>query len=830
MGNKTIYKTCKDLCEKNDRESINELLGIYLESGKSLQKTARKYLKWVKNRTLLIQIIEEYLAREDSALVFLLLRLGMDLSRSVFLGRYLRFIKAQANEVQLQRFYKEIGRNNLTKEEITIVSDYIVNETDFDSQLIAHIPQNSRTPIFNAIVDFVAEKGIDARLLKILAQDSNYIDLLQQEIRSAITEHPSNNVGLAKYLDFSIHENIDVLKNYRIFTIYNIIANSYYKISLDDSENQIIRICSRVKNRKELNAGDWEYLSHLVKSDINNSHYYDLLFALAYIDKPFVISVFNEIYKNDNSNSVQKYLIKLESGSLFEEMIANMKASRDRKERYGYAVRALLKYPDNGTTIVQEAAVLEDDRLLLTLRQVAEKHNNTLTMNKIDEILNGRLDREYYQRYVVCPYDTNKVNCQKVIRIRRKNDNAIMHIPIYECSSCKKKYTVSDYWDDFSLIRVNKESVINLLSDAQRIAYSRPKPVLSPYIDNRKKKRYTSIELVKGFNKKTCIACNRKKKEYCVDCENMRLISGDFLAVSKKHKQYKIPFSMCPNCGLLFIQYTDYIGHEDVFECRNKEELMRFLIEAQNKKINSIQNTTQAVNSPAVTVKRKTADNSEFRSKTVAETENKKSLEKFAEDTKRKKRAKSDIKVIQIKDFVVRRNVFKCMYNDHRLINVDAAIEVITDKGKIIKTTVAAGYCSDCNTYFIMESTFQNLKKKGTPLCRISDEKAYVKGSSNINGMKLASESLLMQYGYTVSQTEGLSMTRRHKILALIIDNKIMTKSEILSYLDFFISQKQSQHKYEKAIEKWNKDSDFVSEYKAGTYTTVGVKGIHRKY
>ena len=63
---------------------------------------------------------------------------------------------------------------------------------------------------------------------------------------------------------------------------------------------------------------------------------------------------------------------------------------------------------------------------------------------------------------------------------------------------------------------------------------------------------------------------------------------------------------------------------------------MRFLIEAQNKKINSIQNTTHAVNSPAVTVKRKTADNSELHSKTAAETENKKSLEKYAEDTKRK--------------------------------------------------------------------------------------------------------------------------------------------------------------------------------------------------
>lgn len=54
-----------------------------------------------------------------------------------------------------------------------------------------------------------------------------------------------------------------------------------------------------------------------------------------------------------------------------------------------------------------------------------------------------------------------------------------------------------------------------------------------------------------------------------------------------------------------------------------------------------------------------------------------------------------------------------------------------------------------------------------------------------INGMRLAKESLLIQYGYNVSQTEGLTDLRRHKILAVIIDNKIMSKGEIISYLDF---------------------------------------------
>ena len=128
---------------------------------------------------------------------------------------------------------------------------------------------------------------------------------------------------------------------------------------------------------------------------------------------------------------------------------------------------------------------------------------------------------------------------------------------------------------------------------------------------------------------------------------------------------------------------------------------------------------------------------------------------------------------------------------------------------------------------FILDSTYQNLKKKGMILCRISDEKNYMKGGY-ANGIKLAQESLLMQYGYNVSQTEGLTATARQKILAVIIDNKIMSKSEIISYIDFFISQRSSNSRMDVAISKWEADRDFVENYKIGEYTQFGVNAIYR--
>lgn len=188
----------------------------------------------------------------------------------------------------------------------------------------------------------------------------------------------------------------------------------------------------------------------------------------------------------------------------------------------------------------------------------------------------------------------------------------------------------------------------------------------------------------------------------------------------------------------------------------------------------------------------------------------------------------SQLPRIGIKDFLVRRDVFKCMHAQHTVKDLDAAVTVIGDDGKTRLVQISAGYCEQCNIYFILESTYEKLRSMGVVLCRISDEKAYLE-NPQVNGMQLAQESILMQYGYTVSQTEGLTSARRQKILAVMIDNKIITKSAIISYLDFFIRQRKYQSKYELAVSKWEEDREFVREYHVGQYTQYGVNAIYRR-
>ena len=167
---------------------------------------------------------------------------------------------------------------------------------------------------------------------------------------------------------------------------------------------------------------------------------------------------------------------------------------------------------------------------------------------------------------------------------------------------------------------------------------------------------------------------------------------------------------------------------------------------------------------------------------------------------------------IDVKDFLVRRSVFKCMHSKHQVTDITAAVRVVGDDGKAQLVKITAGYCEQCRVYFILESTYTRLRSMGVVLCRICDEKSFLKNSW-INGMRLAQESILMQFGYTVSQEESLSASRRQKILAVMIDNKVLSKSEIISYLDFFINQRQYQSKFELAVSKWEMDRDFVQEY-----------------
>ncbi len=193
-----------------------------------------------------------------------------------------------------------------------------------------------------------------------------------------------------------------------------------------------------------------------------------------------------------------------------------------------------------------------------------------------------------------------------------------------------------------------------------------------------------------------------------------------------------------------------------------------------------------------------------------------------------KKKGRMPLVQVEMEDFIIRGNMFRCRHESHEIQDITALLDVSDKNGKIMTIKIPAGYCPNCKIFFMLESTYKRVKEKGTLLCKISDEKKYIQGKDKKQG-GFATESLLMQYGYSVSEVKGLSQEKRHRILKFIIDNKILSKGEIISYLEFFINQRRTMENMKYAIAKWEEDKKFVEQYCTYTKKEIKVSGIYRK-
>ena len=76
-----------------------------------------------------------------------------------------------------------------------------------------------------------------------------------------------------------------------------------------------------------------------------------------------------------------------------------------------------------------------------------------------------------------------------------------------------------------------------------------------------------------------------------------------------------------------------------------------------------------------------------------------------------------------------------------------------------------------------------------------------------------AETSLLRSYGYSVNAQDNLSDNERERILAFIIENKIMSVDDIINFLEWLVHRNPSENFYLARL-KWNKDIEFLRKYK----------------
>lgn len=475
-------------------------------------------------------------------------------------------------------------------------------------------------------------------------------------------------------------------------------------------------------------------------------------------------------------------------------------------------------------------------------------------------------------RNSICPFDFCRLSTSKVLTVDHKGK--IRPVQTYRCPLCHRNYIRRDEFDDMSTIGIGPKDYINLnlkketprtklsnIKQTERVVAKKddssstlitddtdrtlnsakgtiPSPkmkALSKSISNKtispppkSLPREVTSETAEGY----VLFGKLEQTKRCFEL----LCNSD---LDKTRIQYKIKngnivnshVKKCPVCNKYYVRYTVYKNNPNMIKFLNVKEMREYEKKKQEKEVRRIEQRIQENQAWAIKEAQK-AKNAKSKHKGITHPKNasNRSLNRF--DTIRKEALKAKKRKyyneIQFQDFLIKRSVFRCYYKDHELEDITANVKILNWNGKLETMKVSAGYCADCSVYFIFDETYKEIQRRGTPVCRVYDWKTIESDNATEGNMRLASESILRQYGYNVNANEGLSSEKRQHILQLIVDNNILTKSEIISYLDFFINQRKNNKAMKTAVEKWQSDKQFIQSYRMDSFENYQIRSIKK--
>ena len=172
--------------------------------------------------------------------------------------------------------------------------------------------------------------------------------------------------------------------------------------------------------------------------------------------------------------------------------------------------------------------------------------------------------------------------------------------------------------------------------------------------------------------------------------------------------------------------------------------------------------------------------------------------------------------VVPTKQIIIVTQKFGCIKAGHSLMDVKIKVRIIRGSN-LTAVGIPGGYCKECDRYYVYSSVFEDFLRNNLRLgCEIlqnrfkmPDGRLY--GSMYETSGTMKSESLLKRCGYTVGITAGLNDRTRISLLRQIISMKLMTRQEIMSYLNYFISFNGQKAGNEYAKMQWEKDLQTIS-------------------
>lgn len=166
------------------------------------------------------------------------------------------------------------------------------------------------------------------------------------------------------------------------------------------------------------------------------------------------------------------------------------------------------------------------------------------------------------------------------------------------------------------------------------------------------------------------------------------------------------------------------------------------------------------------------------------------------------------------------RGQISCFRDKHHLTGVNAIVP--TTSGE--KVSLNATYCVDCNRFYISYSEYTYYLEKYKFLLTKFDLMDSVSSDGAFG--KLADKSPLKLCGYTVSQEKGLSKEEREHILCEMISSGIVSKPEVMQYLEWFIHLNGKREANQTAREKWESDLFYVRNLNVSSQTNWEIDDI----
>ena len=162
-----------------------------------------------------------------------------------------------------------------------------------------------------------------------------------------------------------------------------------------------------------------------------------------------------------------------------------------------------------------------------------------------------------------------------------------------------------------------------------------------------------------------------------------------------------------------------------------------------------------------------------------------------------------------------------CLRYKHPIESVAVAFAVNSEQPLLAHAT----RCKKCNIVFMQKEYYRQLRSQ-YPFLIGNFMEIERNGYSIASPGKLAAESPLKLCGYSVSSASDLTERERHEVLVNMIYNGILSKTEIIEYLEHFKKYNGSSLKNCLAYDKWKRDLDFIRKLNIGKHPVVKISEV----